>query len=102
MAQDKKIMESIFSAVEEINRLLPEERQLKKSADTLLLGKGANLDSLGLVNFIVTVEQNIEEQLGRSITLADERAMSQTTSPFRNIGTLSEYIGLLLEEKRDG
>ena len=61
-------------------------------ADTVLLGKSSHFDSLGLVNYIVDVEQALDEELGVAVTLADERAMSQTRSPFRTVQALMDYI----------
>jgi acyl carrier protein len=98
MMQQDKILSVVFNAVDEVNEQLPPERQLAKTSDTSLLGREATLDSLGLVNLVVATEQNIEEEFGVTLTLADERAMSQSHSPFRTIGTLVEYIALLLEE----
>ena len=95
---DEKIRQAIYRAVEETNEQLPQGRQLEKSPDTVLFGKGGQLDSLGLVSFIVEVEQKIEEELGVSITLADERAMSQKNSPFMTLGALTEYVSLLIKE----
>ena len=34
--------------------------------------------------------------MGVTITLADEKAMSQKQSPFRNVKSLANYIGELL------
>jgi acyl carrier protein len=44
------------------------------------------------------IEQNIEDEFDVSITIADEKAMSQKRSPFRTIGTLADYIDMLLRE----
>jgi D-alanine--poly(phosphoribitol) ligase subunit 2 len=97
---NRKIIENlIFSAVEEINAQLQDERQLKKSAKTMLFGRDGNLDSLGLVNLLVAIEQNIEDEFDVSLTIADERAMSQKNSPFRTVGSWTGYIEKLLEEK---
>ena len=96
--RDEKIREAIYHAIDEMNEQLPKGRTLEKSPQTILFGKGGQLDSLGLVSFIVEVEQKIEEELGVSITLADERAMSQKSSPFLTLQTLSEYVSLLLKE----
>jgi acyl carrier protein len=68
------------------------------SADTKLLGRNAVLDSLGLVQLLVDVEQQLDSAHGVAVTLADERAMSQKHSPFRSVGTLSEYIETLIKE----
>ena len=59
----------------------------------------AVLDSLGLVNLIVSVEQNIEDEFHVVITIADDRALSQKHSPFRTVESLAEYIEILLKEK---
>lgn len=95
--ENEKIMQVIFKAVDEINLQLPEEQKIKKDPETILFGKGGLLDSLGLVNFISTVEQKINEELKINITLADDRAISQKNSPFKTIGTLTEYICSLIK-----
>ena len=89
----------IMNSIEEINRQLENEHQLEKSTNTVLFGEDGKLDSLGLINLVVAVEQNIEDEFDVTITLADERAMSQENSPFRTVGSLADYIELLLEEK---
>ena len=91
----------IMNSIEEINRQLENEHQLEKSTNTVLFGEDGKLDSLGLINLVVAVEQNIEDEFDVTITLADERAMSQETSPFKTVGTLTDYIEMILEEKLD-
>jgi D-alanine--poly(phosphoribitol) ligase subunit 2 len=59
--------------------------------DTPLLGRNGVVDSLGLVSVIVAVEQAIADELGLNVSLADERAFSQKSSPFRTVGTLAAY-----------
>lgn len=99
MENDKKIIGLIFHVVDEINQQLPKNTQLIKSTDTVLFGKSGVLDSLGLVNFIVSTEQKIEEEFGTTISLTDEKAMSQKNSPFKSIGTLADYIISILKVK---
>jgi acyl carrier protein len=98
VVETQKIIETIFDVLEVLNPQLPSEQRLEKSVDTLLFGKHGRLDSLGLVNLIVAIEEEIEEQFGILITLADEKAMSQKKSPFRTIESLADYIRILLEE----
>lgn len=69
---------------------------LKPEPSTRLYGVDAGLDSLGLVVFITELEEAIDETYGVELTLADEKAMSQTVSPFRSISSLSSYIYKLL------
>ena len=84
-----------------MNAQLPNEEHIEKSNNTALFGSDSKLDSLGLINLVVAVEQNIEDKFDVTITLADERAMSQETSPFKSVGTLTDYIEMLLKEKLD-
>lgn len=83
------------------NILLEKEETSIKTVDqsTHLIGMQSVLDSLGLVTLLVDLEQKIEEEYGLSVTLADERAMSQKNSPFRTVNTLTDYIYKLIEEK---
>ena len=66
---------------------------------TALLGAEGILDSMGLVSLIVAVEQDVEDEFGKEITIADAKAMSQKNSPFRTVGSLVDYIENLLNEE---
>lgn len=68
--------------------------------ETTLFGRDGVLDSMGLVALVVAVEQAIEDEYGVSVSLADERALSERKSPFRTIGTLAEYARRLIEGAR--
>lgn len=67
--------------------------------DTHLLGGQSPIDSIGLVTLIADLEGDIQKAFGKSVTLADEKAMSRTLSPFRKVGTLVEYIEERLRTK---
>ena len=68
----------------------------ERGRDAQMYGEDGVLDSLGLVSFIATLEQAIEDEWNVSLTLADEKAMSRHSSPFLTIGTLSDYVTKLL------
>ena len=65
---------------------------------TLLIGRNAVLDSLGLVRLIMDVEQRLQVERDITVTLVDERAMSQKHSPFRSVQTLVDYVCMLVKE----
>lgn len=88
----------IYPVVDEVKDTIESGDRLIKSPTTPLFGSNAILDSLGLVTFIVAVEERIEKETGCSITLADEQAMSRKESPFRTMGSLAAYIAQLLEK----
>jgi hypothetical protein len=60
--------------------------------DTVLFGAGGALDSMGLVHFLAELELRLHESFGGDWLLADERAMSRRSSPFRTVGSLCEFI----------
>jgi len=93
MSANPSVVEAINSAIDDLNEVLDPEERLAKSPDVPLIGKDARVDSLGLVNLIVLVEEKIQQRFGVGITLVDERAMSQSKSPFRTLGSLAEFVG---------
>lgn len=97
MMDKTKVTQVVFSAIDDLNQQLPGGDALKKAPETALFGRGSPLDSLGLVNLIVGVEQGVAEELGAEVSLADERAMSQTSSPFRTVGSLVDYVAQCVE-----
>ena len=91
MTSREQVENIIFESIDEVNAMLPEDEHLTKSLETRLLGEGGQVDSLGLVNLVVAVEQLVLEQLDLTIVLADEKAMSRKRSPFRSVETLLEH-----------
>ena len=71
--------------IEETNAVL-EEHVSDMNKDTALFGKSGLLDSMGLVSMIVAVEQDVEDEFDKNVTIADARAMSQKHSPFATVG----------------
>ena len=94
------VVDLVLNAVEELNQQLLPHEQVPLSVDAQLFGSGGNLDSLGLVNLIVLVEERATNELGVSITLTNEKKLSQENSPFRSVQTLASHIHALLEEDR--
>lgn len=68
--------------------------------ETPLFGRDGVLDSMGMVVLVVALEQAIEDEYGVSVSLADERALSERKSPFRTIGALAEYARRVIDGAR--
>ncbi len=92
------VLKVVLDSVAELNFQLDDSHQLEPSPETQLFGRGSKLDSLGLVNLIVLVEEKTADAFGKTVTIADEKAMSQKNSPFRTVQTLAEYLFSLLKE----
>lgn len=95
---DRRILDCIYDAVDEANEDSPDQPPLEKARDTQIYGSADGLDSLALINFVVAVEENVERAFDTSIMLGDDRALAADPSPFRTLGTLAEYVELLLTE----
>ena len=93
---ESELMSLIVKAVREVGEHGGVPLPATVDRDTPLFGRKGFLDSLGLVTLVVAVEQAIEDELGVSVSLADERALSQRTSPYRTVGTLAEYADSLI------
>lgn len=90
-----EVQQLVVAAVKEMNERLLPSQQLSLHLDMPLLGEESALDSLGFVDLILDIEQRVRDELGASVTLADERALSLERSPFRSLGSLCS----LLEER---
>jgi acyl carrier protein len=91
MVDEQSVTAEILAAMHEFNEQgLPGPR-LTVDAGAALFGADAPLDSLGLVNLILLVEERLAGRFGAAVSLADERALSQERSPFRNVKSLAEY-----------
>ena len=92
-----KIVDTIWSVYAELVKFEGEFATSDKE-ETRLFGTGSKLDSFELVNFLLDLEQLVNGLFGVSISLMDERAMSERTSPFRTIQTLVNFIDTLIGE----
>ena len=101
MNKKEKITEVVFLAIDEVNKLLPEAGNIPKALSTDLIGKSAKVDSLGLVSLVLAIEQKIEKIFGTAITLVSEDVMSEEKNPFKNVGSLVNFIDSLLDGKSD-
>lgn len=88
----ERILGLIYVSIDELNEQLEPEARLERTPEALLYGERGHLDSLRLVELLVAAEQRIEDEFGVLLTLADEHALARTTSPFRSVATLADYV----------
>jgi D-alanine--poly(phosphoribitol) ligase subunit 2 len=94
----QKIEKTVLNAINHFNDESEIKIDLVSGLETRLFGGTGVLDSLGLVNLIVMIEEAIELDFSTSIILADEKAMSRRTSPFSSVKTLINYIEEILTQ----
>jgi acyl carrier protein len=91
------IEEIVLSVVKEMGDEQEKEELQAPDSTTMLFGK--SLDSMGIVLLVTEIEEEIFNVFGLQVSLADERAMSQKTSPFRSVKTLVKYVETLVDEE---
>ena len=89
------ILAALKAHFDEVNETV----DLSEGENIKLFGGGGLLDSIGLVTFIVEVEERLEDEFDVSVVLADEKAMSRRTSPFSRVSYLVDYIFELLNQE---
>lgn len=90
----------VVHALTELNQDWENEGLRNPDVNTRLFGPQGNLDSLGLVALLTEIEERVYEELGVEVFLADDRAMSQSLSPFRSVRALGDYLAKLIQEQQ--
>ena len=92
----KEYVEIVLSTLHEMGNEDNNQQLLEANEKTKLFGSSGVLDSVGIVFLITELEEKVYDEFDVEITLADERAMSQRTSPFRNVESLAKYLSELV------
>ena len=101
MSDKTSIIEIVYSAIDTVTEELADDEKVTKSPNTLLFGKGAELDSMLFINLIVALEELIAERFEEEIVLAFEEEM-YAENPRMTVEDLAEYIAQRLEESSGG
>ena len=96
------IVGAIQAAMEEYNAQQADDERIVVSAEAELFGSKTALTSMGLVNLVVLVEEQLMDQFGADVTLANDRAFAEEQSPFRSVQALASYIEVLIGEQASG
>jgi acyl carrier protein len=94
---EDKIQNIVSCAIDRVNELLPTSQSLPKERTTALLGRGGRLDSMGFVNLVVALEEELEKQLGINATLADE--LMTDGQGLSTVGELHELLARVVTSR---
>lgn len=98
----QEIGRALEEAIRELNRQLPRKQQLAIDDAAALFGPRSSLDSLGLVNLIVLVEQRIEDRWGVQLGLTTEALGLQDPAALATVGAFRDFLVGLVMGKTDG
>ena len=90
MRNKEKFLEIIYKCAEELNKQLSEEGKITLEESTTLIGENSLLDSLGIVIFMISIEEHIANT-GMSVNIMDVLTESDEP-PFETIGEMSLWL----------
>lgn len=88
--QENQILQVVYDALDQVNRTLDPDHAVPKSPDTILIGEGGQLDSLGFVNLAVAIEENLSRFGGGSTNVVE--AVLQQDLAGLSVARLVTYI----------
>ena len=101
MIQNEPVQRIVDQAIDRLNELLDPENALVKSPDTILLGPGGKLDSMGFVNLVAALEEELKSGLGLDLSMMDELYADEDWSERGlTVGSLVGLLGRLTAEKQ--
>ena len=94
----EQVTQLIYDAIAQVNETLEPEQALESSPDTVLVGESGKLDSMGFVNLIAALEQNIERNFSEEVNLIDVIVAAENSE--LTVATLAKSIAELIEQRR--
>jgi acyl carrier protein len=92
VSERERVYALVAAAITELNQQLPPGARAGTEPESALFGADGPLDSLGLVNLIVGVEEKISQAYGHAPNLADEALLNTAESPFGCVAALVDYV----------
>lgn len=92
MHMKEALINILTEVIEELNDELEYETLNVVNESTPLFGGEDGIDSISLARLISDIELAISEKMNFNVILADEKAMSMRLSPYRTVGTLTEFV----------
>jgi len=88
----EKILTLITESLEDVNAARGPGARIDMSEDVRLFGKGSALDSLEFVTFMLSLEEQLEQQNEGSWDLAAILFDENAGEPFRSVSALADFL----------
>ena len=91
MVTTPEIEALVFRAIDRTNELLPDGGAVEKNWNEPLADQGTILDSMGIVNFVAALEEEIAQNFGQETNLTEARA-GAASDPLATVGSLIRFL----------
>ncbi len=92
MMEKEQVQQIVLETIKDFCNQNGIDIQGEISLNQRLIGSSGLFDSMDLVNFLVDLEEVLEEEYDQEFISQDERAMSRSHSPFMNPEELTKFI----------
>jgi acyl carrier protein len=92
MTTRRRVEDIVREAIGEINETRSDALPFDKLDSLVLYGVSGILDSLQLVNLLMSIEEKIADRIDVAASLTSDRAVSRRVSPFRSTTHLVDFI----------
>tara|TARA_Y100001958_G_C20752118_1_gene235963 strand:+ start:69 stop:359 length:291 start_codon:yes stop_codon:yes gene_type:complete len=96
MKLEEKILAAVYKTIDNMNDQLG--LKIEKSYETVIIGQGSKLDSLGVFTFVTDLEDQIENDFNQSISLINDDFLNGNTEHLENVNQLQKYLLPILEK----
>tara|TARA_B100000963_G_C22136594_1_gene455675 strand:+ start:213 stop:503 length:291 start_codon:yes stop_codon:yes gene_type:complete len=96
MKLEEKILAAVYKTIDNMNDQL--DLKIEKSYETVIIGQGSKLDSLGVFTFVTDLEDQIENDFNQSISLINDDFLNGNTEHLENVNQLQKYLLPILEK----
>ena len=101
MTTNGTVKEIVQRALERVNELLDPENAVANTPDTVLLGRCGKLDSMGFVNLVVALEEEVKSSLKLDLHLADHFGTNEEWGEGGfSVGDLMDFVGRIAAERQ--
>ena len=90
MNTEKLIEKILYKVVQEKNNEL--NINMEKSLDTCIIGSESQLDSLGVLSFVVELEKEIEEEFKLEISLISDEFLNDESDHMSSLKNLKLFL----------
>ncbi len=91
-AANSRVVALVLRAIADVNEMLPNASRLREDTSCPLVQPHGPLDSLGVINLLVAVEDQAEAEFGQRPNLTEIGATPADSSPLSTVGSLANFV----------